>query len=1374
MQSISEKMEKEAARLLEKYGHTAEKRLEKAEKQNPRNSFFTQNFVGKKISGFWVCRHFRRAKEFFDQKNLDKAEKELQLLMKWDPLFAPAWHLKAEIEYENDQFKEAIWCATCALKLEPDCLDALVLRARAELALESHASAVADLIQISERFPNRADTWMNVGVIALQYGKLDLADRYIRRGCELDPTLINKLALVNSCMARKEYEETEDLCREIEKAFWEELTAGLSAPYETLDQKKALLEKSTGLGLIEDPSQFWMSILLGLMISLDNQGKLDEACGICEEILYFCPDNVAAKTCLAETFVQKEELDRALELFNELLDANPTPTLHWHVGEVLYKMKKFEEALPHLRIAMQKRIHSESAMRYVLLSMCELGNMDELFQFCSEMIAQGKKSAELFHIRGSMNLMQGETDKALADLQKSVRLAPRNPECWIALSRAFLQKMRLKEAADAAKRTLQLQPDRLEAGLICIQALDLMGRSDEVVQMTKQLVQHLSDPLDQMLLEADMQTRLKNIGEAKVLYNKILDLNPRHAVALAGRARIWQDEENWSKAFEDITLAIQTAPKVTVFYFQRAVYAANLKNFQQAISDCEYYMAREPDDLRAVMLLGEVRMEMKQPEAAIVLFQKVLSKDPENAQALRRCAEVKMTLNLQESALNDMQRAIELSPDDDELQVIYVQILLKLKREKEALKCCSDFLDRHPESLSVHYTRGTILMKMGQPEEALADFDWVCERDRESIQPHLSRAVTLNAVFRHEEALKELDFALEIQPDYIPALSEKALTCSILGKTNLSLELLDKILEKTPEDVYLLNIRGTVLANEQRIDEATEAFMKAIEIQPDYAPSLNNLGHMQMLNGDWEKGLETLSRAIESNGKWGRPHLNRALIYMKIHSLKEAREDIDEAQRKAQEAGDEDVLVDAIELRNKLKILEKFVGPEDQEDDSEDKFWEKDGEEGEDDYDGDYDDEDEDEDDEDDEDNEDGDENDEDDDSDISMKDFLKYLYLKNRKMKMGMTEDEFDDTLDFSEVENVTDEELFGSAMDDVGNGEESGDDFGDDFGDGPDEDPDEDLDDDFDADFDVDPDDQDDVRRDGFGADHDDEDEDLRNELDENPEDFDFLVDSDDEFASLTSDFMEVEEFLSYEVPIKANVGKNLWPKFEPVGEEEADSPNGAKEANDVNESNGAAPEEEGSDPRVEMTLNYLDLSLEENSGKKDPVLPAQTQNALDFLGQVFQFWCSELTSEETENEGEKDEDDEDGENDGIIEIVPPIIINCPEVFQKSPENPQDSQGPAAPLGVNFTIQMASFYSYRKDREIFFEQLMNISEILDRALREAETPARKKLVMRHKWNFEGLMKLIMAKLLNPKNQVLMVVTNFLTNRIMNRLSGK
>ena len=1330
---FSTAMEKEALHLLEKYGHTAEKRLKKAEKQNPRNDFFTRTFIGRKIADVFARRHDKKALAFFNQNHLEEAEKEIQLVMKWNPLFALAWLLKAKLEFLKGQNKEAVWSATCALKLDPNCSDALVVRSQAEVEQKHFASALADMIQISERFPTRVEPWLNAGLMAFHNGKMDQADLYIRRANELQPSFIGKMTMVKILLHHEKFGEAENLCREIEKIFWEELADSSADAYETVPQKKALLEKKPTLEQIRDTKEFYFNILSDLMIALFRQLKLDEMREVCEEILDFWPENLGARFLLAQVMMEKEELDQALQLFNQVLDVQPeTPALHWFIGEILYKKKNFTEALPHLQTAVrEKNAHFTEALHSALGCMCELGKEKEIFNFCSELIADGIKAAEIFFIRGSMFVLEDRIDDAMADFQRAVRLAPRNPECWLALAKIFVQKDRLKEAADATERALKIQPGMIEAGLIRVQALDILDRPEEAVRTIEKLIKNVSDPVSKWILKGDLCSRQNNFEEARKNYSRAQKRQPKHPIALLGRARVWELEENWQNAYNDISEAIQAAPDIKRFSFHRAVYAANLRNFQQAIHDCEYYMSFEPDDIRAILLLGEIRLEMKKPEAAIVLFQKVLEKDPKNVQALMHCAKAKVTLNLLESALNDVERAIGFAPQNNEVRVLHLQILIKLNREEEALKYCKEILKQFPENPSIHYNHGAMLLNLGHPEEALAEFEWVCEHDSEAVEPHYSRALALNALFRYEEAMEALNRVLEIRPDFIPALSEKAMTYSFMGDLDLSLKLLNKVLEKTPEDTRLLNFKGMVLSIQGRIKEAMEAFQKTVEIQPDNVPALSNLGHVQMLLGEWEKGLDSLNLAIQYNSKWGRPYLNRAMIYLSIRSLEEAEKDIEMALKIAKADGDEDLLVDAIKVSKRLKTLQLirdagFLGDSDSDED----LGDEDDPDDPDDF---------------------LDENDQDSDEEKDSDDDSNFWeglfrFLKKGKDRNDFGEDLEDDSDDDwtpdSDEEWTPDSDEEWTPDSDEEWTPESEEEWTPDSDEDWDDDSDVDWDDDFDVDWDPD------ANDDGAG------DFNWGDYLNEFPEEIDNFVDSKDGYIYLNSDFLRLEKQLNFDVQIEADSDKNSGPKFEFADGNETDSPNEVVSMGDESEY------------PVEFSLTYLDLVYVDEAEKK-PATPAQIEQGSDFLRWVFQLWNEEKlraqsVPEEDESEGEKE-----------FEFKPPIIINCPEIFQRRLDNSGGNRSSDVPKGLDFAIPMANHIRYKANRAFFFEQLMEVGQILNQKCKDAKTPEQKDWYMSRQLEFEFLTELVMKSLINPENEILLVFTNFLTNPIMNELSG-
>ena len=136
MKSISHTMEKKAAAALGKLESAAEKRLKKAEKRNPRSFFLVKNRLGKNFANFTAGRYLRQVEAHLQKDDLEKAEKMLRLVMRWNPLFPPAWLMKAKIALKNDHKKEAILCATCALRLDPNFTEAIKFRAERRQALD--------------------------------------------------------------------------------------------------------------------------------------------------------------------------------------------------------------------------------------------------------------------------------------------------------------------------------------------------------------------------------------------------------------------------------------------------------------------------------------------------------------------------------------------------------------------------------------------------------------------------------------------------------------------------------------------------------------------------------------------------------------------------------------------------------------------------------------------------------------------------------------------------------------------------------------------------------------------------------------------------------------------------------------------------------------------------------------------------------------------------------------------------------------------------------------------------------------------------------------------------------------------------------------
>lgn len=149
------------------------------------------------------------------------------------------------------------------------------------------------------------------------------------------------------------------------------------------------------------------------------------------------------------------------------------------------------------------------------------------------------------------------------------------------------------------------------------------------------------------------------------------------------------------------------------------------------------------------------------------------------------------------------------------------QALFNLGRYAEALDCFNAFAKLNPNVAPLYQTRGLCLQRLGRYEEAQADFERSIALNPTEAETHKNLG-SLHARFgRMEQAFASFDRALTLRPDFAAALNEKA----------------------------------RALWSLQLLDEACAAFRRSLALEPGNADTIWNLALLQMLTGDFERGL---------------------------------------------------------------------------------------------------------------------------------------------------------------------------------------------------------------------------------------------------------------------------------------------------------------------------------------------------------------------------------------------------------------------------------------------------------------------------------------------------------------------------------------
>ncbi|HUU26243.1 MAG TPA: tetratricopeptide repeat protein [archaeon] len=91
-----------------------------------------------------------------------------------------------------------------------------------------------------------------------------------------------------------------------------------------------------------------------------------------------------------------------------------------------------------------------------------------------------------------------------------------------------------------------------------------------------------------------------------------------------------------------------------------------------------------------------------------------------------------------------------------------------------------------------------------------------------------------------------------------------------------------------PEDPYARNNLGAVLWHQGRIDEAIEAYRRAIKNNPDYYKAYSNLGAAYARRGEINLAVGLYRKALTLNPRDAATHLNLGLALARLGSISQA------------------------------------------------------------------------------------------------------------------------------------------------------------------------------------------------------------------------------------------------------------------------------------------------------------------------------------------------------------------------------------------------------------------------------------------------------------------------------------------------------
>lgn len=318
--------------------------------------------------------------------------------------------------------------------------------------------------------------------------------------------------------------------------------------------------------------------------------------------------------------------------------------------------------------------------------------------------------------------------------------------------------------------------------------------------------------------------------------------------------------------------AEQLGPSVFKWYYYEGILRSHQKNQAQSVALFRQALRIDPTYLPARLKFAVSLLENGNLEESQGVYTTILKDYPDSAEAYYGLGRISSLHGDAPEAAKSLQRAVELFLPYGAAHYALAQADRKLGNRAGA-----------EAQLKLYEANRNLVPPIEDPlRDAMRGVDV-------AAAAHLEWGVELQQVGRVQDAIAETERAAKLDPYLVQAQVNLIILYGRVGDFDKAEEHYQKAIALNPHqfpDAYY--DYGVLLMNANRLQEAAQAFRKAIEIKPSYADAHNNLGYSLEREGKLDEAAGEYRKAIEAKPDFRQAHFNLGRIFINKEDFQEA------------------------------------------------------------------------------------------------------------------------------------------------------------------------------------------------------------------------------------------------------------------------------------------------------------------------------------------------------------------------------------------------------------------------------------------------------------------------------------------------------
>ena len=621
------------------------------------------------------------------------------------------------------------------------------------------------------------------------------------------------------------------------------------------------------------------------------------------------PGAIDGLSGLAQTYARMGQMNQAKALLKQLLAANPHNADDLlFAGELFLQTGDTPEAIAFL--SRSENVKPSTRAEILLAgAYTRLKQMDKARQYLLTAQRRNPNSPETVRALAGYYRDVKDYPNAIASLK---RVAGKNPDILAELAYTYELAKDKKSSAETYARAANAAPKQINYQLSAAQsnvALEDIKQAQTFLQRAEAL-----DPEHYRLHAirgeiARMQNRtqdaIREYSQAVAAAPDAVPDGPLYPIQLRMTvSELYRDTGNDTAAREQASIAatkisaLQVEPAIQTEYFRlRSSIKAGMGDNTGAEGDIKQALALDPGSSTTLVQYGSLLWKMKRPQESQKLFVQVVTADPSNKYALTSLGYLARELNDNKASEDYFQRLIRFYPQDSGAYLALGD-LYTATRQFDAAE--NSYLTAYK------WNRTNPMIIAGGANAGIESH----HLDRTG--KWLQRAV--GPMNDHPFVMRERERYLTWSGNYLDAaklgykviekLPQDRDAVVYLGYSLLYLGRFDDLLRLTTKYEPLMKreaalplLAGYVHRNGQLLDQAADAFSRAIERDPKVTTAYINRGYVLNDLQNSESAAKDFQSALKLEPGNGEAHLGLAYSYLQLRKPTLVLENADKAAK---------------------------------------------------------------------------------------------------------------------------------------------------------------------------------------------------------------------------------------------------------------------------------------------------------------------------------------------------------------------------------------------------------------------------------------------------------------------------------------------